>query len=367
MSVPFVDLRRQYRSLEKQINAAVLDVLDSSKYMLGDYVRAFEQQMETYCGVRHAIGVNSGTDALLLALKACGVGPGDEVVTVAHSFFATAEAIVLAGATPVFVDIDEATYLMNAELLEQAITSRTKAVIPVHLYGQAADMDVITTIARRHKLFVIEDACQACGALYKGRKAGSLGDIGCFSFVPAKNLGGYGDGGLAVTNNDEFAQRIRVYRDHGSPHKYHHDVVGYNSRLDALQAAVLSVKLTKLDEWNETRRQRAHLYTRLLADSGVITPVEHGLGTHIYHLYVVRSRRRDELMKFLSERGIATLIHYPVPIHRQKAFASAQFGPLPVTERIASEILSLPMFPEMSEDNVREVATAVIEFCRHER
>lgn len=364
MSVPFVNLRQQYLSLETEILAAIREQLGSTKYILGDYVRAFEQQMETFCGARHAIGVNSGTDALLLALRAGGIGPGDEVITVAHTFFATVEAIVLAGATPVFVDIEEATYLMNPRLIEAAITPRTKAIIPVHIYGQVADMDAIRPIAQRHKLVVIEDSCQAVGATYKGQKAGSLGDFGCFSFVPAKNLGGYGDGGMVLTNNEPFAQTVRLYRDHGSNRKYYHDVVGYNSRLDAIQAAILSVKLKKLDEWNVARRQRARLYTELLQGTDLITPVEHGHGDHIYHLYVVRTPRREAFMKFLGTRGIATMIHYPVPIHRQRAMAGRAHPPLPVTEKVAGEIVSLPMFPEMTEAEVRETVAAIRDFPR---
>jgi dTDP-4-amino-4,6-dideoxygalactose transaminase len=355
MSVPFVNLREQYLSLESEINAAVLELLRSTKYILGDYVRTFEEEMQAYCGVEHAIGVNSGTDALLLALKACGIGPGDEVITASNSFFATAEGIVLAGATPVFVDIDPATYLMAPELLEEAITSRTRAIIPVHLYGQCADMDPIMEIANARGLFVIEDACQAVGATYKNRRAGSLGHMACFSFVPAKNLGGYGDGGMVLTHSSELADQVKVYRDHGSRKKYVHEVVGYNSRLDALQAAILSVKLKKLDEWNDNRRNRAHLYTSLLGETGLVTPAEHNLGKHIYHLYVVRTRRRQEFMEFMGSRGLATMIHYPIPIHRQEAFAADRYPELPITERLAPQIVSLPMFPEMTEAQVHEV------------
>jgi dTDP-4-amino-4,6-dideoxygalactose transaminase len=354
-------LRAQYHSLKTEIDTAVLATLESTQYILGEQVRAFEQEVAAFCGVRYAIGVNSGTDALLLALKSCGVEPGDEVITVSNSFFATAAAIRLCGATPVFVDVGEG-YLIDPSLIEAAVSRRTKAIIPVHLYGQLADMDAINEMARRHHLFVIEDACQAIGARRNGTRAGNFGDVGCFSFVPAKNLGGFGDGGMVVTNNSELAERARLYRDHGSSRKYYHDVVGYNSRLDSLQAAMLRVKLTKLDAWNETRRQRARLYTQLLRELDVITPTVAGDDSHIYHLYVIRTTRREALMQFLRDCEIATLIHYPVPIHQQRAFADCVFPPLPNTERFAPQILSLPMFPEMTEAQVHEVVGAIGEF-----
>jgi dTDP-4-amino-4,6-dideoxygalactose transaminase len=352
-------LRAQYHALKPEIDAAIDDVLESSSYILGKYVETFEAEVCRFLGVRHAVGVNSGTDALLLSLIAAGIQPGDEVITAANSFFATAEAISLVGAQPVFVDVKRDTYNLDPSLIEAAITSRTRAIIPVHLYGQPADMDEILGIANRHGLAVVEDACQAMGATYRGKRVGGLGLAGCFSFVPAKNLGGYGDGGMVTTNDDRLAAAIRVLRDHGSSRKYVHQRVGYNSRLDAIQAAVLSVKLRHLDEWNQRRRSLATLYDELLGDLDVIRPTNAGDRQHIYHLYVIRSRQRDGLMEQLKERGIDAMIHYPVAIHRQPAFQDRDYPPLPVTDEITAQILSLPMWPLMTEAQVRATVEGV--------
>ncbi|MFH1958621.1 MAG: DegT/DnrJ/EryC1/StrS family aminotransferase [bacterium] len=380
MNVPFVDLQKQYLSLKNEIDGAVSDVLKGGHYILGESVKKFEDEFAAYCGARYAVGVNSGTDALLLSLVACGIKRGDEVITVANTFFATAEAISHSGAKPVFVDIDERTFNIDAGKIEERITRRTRAIIPVHLYGHPADMSAVTAIAEKHKLKVIEDACQAAGAKYrlsgkphtsvvsgddlrgKWKPAGSMGDCGCFSFVPAKNLGGYGDGGMVVTDNPEIAEKIKQLRNHGSAEKYLHGLVGYNSRLDEIQAAILRIKLKKLDKWNSARREIAGLYGKLLENTGLVLPVEKKGARHIFHLYVVRSRNRQQLQKFLNLRGISTIIHYPVPISRQAAYRGFKRTFLPVTERCTGEILSLPVFPEMSEAQARYVCGAVRDF-----
>lgn len=364
MTVPFVDLKRQFQSVREEIIQSVISVLESGHYILGEEVKAFETEIATYCGCKFGIGVNSGTDALLLTLVASDIGVGDEVITVANTFIATAEAISLTGATPVFVDVDERTMTMAVEQVAARITPRTKAIIPVHLYGHPVDMDPIMTLAEQHGLVVIEDACQAIGATDKGRRAGSIGHAGCFSFVPAKNLGGYGDGGMIVTNDEHLRDRIEVLRNHGSSRKYYHDVIGYNSRLDSLQAAVLRVKLRRVDEWNAIRLARARHYTDLLEGTRVITPKERPGTQPVYHLYVIRTRERDALQASLKRAGIEILIHYPVPIHQQRAYAALPYFSLPVTEQIAQEILSLPLFPEMSEDEVKEVAERIHVFER---
>ncbi len=359
MAVPFVDLKGQYHTLKADIDRVVLEVLDSSSYILGQYVRTFEQEVEHFFGIKHAIGVNSGTDALLLSLRAMDIGSGDEVITVSNSFFATAEAISLAGAKPVFVDVTEPSFNVDSELLEAAITPRTKAIIPVHLYGQPADMDEVLEVAERHGLRVIEDACQAFGAEYKGRRTGTLGHAAAFSFVPAKNLGCYGDGGMVTTNDDVLAERVRLLRDHGSSKKYRHEVVGYNSRLDALQAAILSVKLKCLDDWNEARRRLAGQYGLELRGCDVVLPTEAPDRKHIYHLYVIRTKNRDQLQAALREQGISTLIHYPIPIHLQPAFGDGSPSCLPVTQRLADEILSLPLWPTMPTSSVTLTSDAI--------
>ncbi len=339
--------------------AAIGEVVDRSAFAGGPYVASFEDDFSKFCGVSHSVGLGNGTDALWLALLALGVGPGDEVITVPHTFLATAEAISYCGARPVFVDIDPRTYTMDPARIEQAITPRTKAIIPVHLYGQTADMDPIMEIARRRQLFVIEDACQAHGAEYKGRKAGSIGHAGCFSFYPGKNLGAWGEAGAVTTNDAELAQRIRQYRDHGQSVKYHHSVIGWNARMDGIQGVVLRAKLRILAAGNAARRAHAALYDELLAgEPKVVRPLVGSQNVHVYHLYVVRVKNRDAVMQALGQRGVGTGIHYPRPVHLQAAYAHLGLGPgaFPVTESCAGEIVSLPMFPELKPEQVRTVA-----------
>jgi dTDP-4-amino-4,6-dideoxygalactose transaminase len=359
--VPFVDLRSQYRAIESEVKAAMADVLESMDLMLGPNVRAFEAEFAAYCRARFAIGVGNGTDALQLALRACGVAPGDEVVTVSHSFFATAEAIMQVGAVPVYIDIDPATYTMDPGLLEAAIGPRTRAILPVHLYGQMADMDPIMSVARRHGLAVIEDACQAHGAEDRGRRAGSIGDAAAFSFYMSKNLGAYGDGGAVTTNSRAVADQVRLLRDHGSARKYEHQEVGLNSRLDELQAAVLRIKLRRLEGWNDQRVQCAARYAEVLKDLPVDLPAVRAGVRHVFHLYVIQTDGRDRLREAIADRGIAAGIHYPVPIHLQPATAGngRVSGDLRVTEAAAKRILSLPMYPEMSLEQQRYVATCL--------
>jgi dTDP-4-amino-4,6-dideoxygalactose transaminase len=362
MKVPFLDLKAQYLSIQEEVTGAIGKVVEQTAFAGGPFVQAFEQEFASFCQCRHAVGVGNGTDALWLAMLSLHIGAGDEVITVPNTFIATAEAISLCGARPVFVDVDEKTYNMDPNRVEAAITSRTKAIIPVHLYGQCADMDPILGIARKHSLFVIEDACQAHGAEYKGRKAGSMGDAGCFSFYPGKNLGAYGEAGAVVTNNADLAAWMRMFRDHGQQKKYYHDVAGWNARMDGIQGAILSVKLKYLAQWNEARRRNAAHYADLLANvQGVTTPVEASYAKHIYHVYAVRVRNRDALIQNLGAQGIACGIHYPVPLHLQKAYASLGYGPgsLPLAEACAAEELSLPMFPELTSQQIERVATGL--------
>lgn len=356
--VPFDALERQYSALADELDQAVKGVLSSGRYILGENVARFEEEFARYCGTRYAVGISSGTAALHLALLACGVGPGDEVITAANTYIATIFAISYVGARPVLVDIDPESYTLDVNQVERAITPRTRAIIPVHLYGQCAEMDPILELARIHDLRVIEDAAQAHGAEYKGRRAGSLGDLGCFSFYPSKNLGACGDGGAVVTNDEEFYRKLRVYRYMGQPKKHLHIVIGYQERLDELQAAILRVKLRYLDRWNEQRRRWAALYDRLLADAEVVCPKEQPYGRHVYHLYVIRVKGRDAVRASLAEAGIETQIHYPTPAHLQPAYAGLGYakGSFPITERYSEEILSLPLYPELREEEVTEVA-----------
>jgi dTDP-4-amino-4,6-dideoxygalactose transaminase len=356
-----MDLRRQYQTIKGEIDKAIKGVLERGYFILGENVKAFEEEFAAYCGVRYGVGVASGTDALMLALRACGIGHGDEVITVANTAFPTVAAVSLTGARPVFVDVDD-TYTMDVSQVEERITPRTKALLPVHLYGQPADMAPLMEIALRHHLFVIEDACQAHGAEYQGRKAGSIGHIGCFSFYPTKNLGCYGDGGMVVTSDEELAWRVVLLRNYGQTSRYHHILVGTNSRLDELQAAILRVKLRWLDWWNEKRRQNAHLYSRLL--KGVVVPVERAGSRHIYHQYVIRAPRREELRHWLERNGVMTDVHYPNPIHLTEAYADLGLGrgSLPNTERFAQEIVSLPIHPELTEEEIHRVATLINRF-----
>jgi dTDP-4-amino-4,6-dideoxygalactose transaminase len=360
--IPFVDLKAQYASIKGEINEAIQGVLDSCQFTLGDQVVAFESEFAAYCQSEHGIGVNSGTSALHLALLAAGVGPGDEVITVPFTFVATVAAIHYTGARPVFVDIDSRSFTMDVAQLEAAITEKTKAILPVHLYGQSADMEPILNVARKHKLVVIEDACQAHGAEYKGRRVGSLGDMGCFSFYPGKNLGAYGEGGMVVTRNPEFARTIRMLRDWGAERKYHHVLKGYNFRMEGIQGAVLRVKLRRLEDWTDARRAVASRYDHLLQERGVLTPaVMPYANRHVYHLYVVRTGHREAWQQSLQERGVQTGIHYPVPVHLMPAYADLghQPGDFPCAEVAAGEVLSLPMFPELTEAQSFAVCEAV--------
>ena len=360
--VPFLDLKAHHAPLRTEIDLAIAEVIDSGAFAGGPVVAQFEDEFAAFCGTRHAIGVGNGTDALWLALLACGIGPDDEVITVPNTFMATAEAITYTGATPVFVDVDEHTYTMDPGLLEQARTPRTKAIIPVHLFGQVADLDPILSFARRHGLYLIEDAAQAHGAEYKGHKAGSIGDVGCFSFYPGKNLGAFGEAGAVVTNDDKLQDKIRVLRDHGQVRKYHHAMVGWNCRMDGIQAAVLRIKLRHLDQANERRRIHARQYDQLFQGlEEVVPPVEAAYGKHVYHLYPIRVRERDEVMRLLEEKGIACGIHYPVPIHLQEAYRGLGYraGAFPVSERICTEFISLPMFPELTPAQVELVVDSV--------
>jgi dTDP-4-amino-4,6-dideoxygalactose transaminase len=358
LSVPFVDLRAQYRAIQKETIAGLLDTLDSMDLLLGPNVRAFEAEFAAYCQAKYAVGVGNGTDALYLALRACGVRAGDEVITVSHTFFATAEAIVQLGAVPVFVDVDPNTLTMDPERLPAAISPRTRAIVPVHLYGQMADMDAIMGIARPRGLVVVEDACQAHGAEDHGRRAGSMGDAAAFSFYMSKNLGAYGDGGAVTTSSRAIADEIRVLRDHGSSRKYEHDEFGVNSRLDEIQAVVLRTKLRYLDSWNESRRANAETYRQLLAGLAVQPPIERPETRHVFHLFVVQSDDRDWIKSSLQDRGVSTGVHYPIPVHRQPACRGVGriAGSLEVTESLSSRILSLPMYAELEPQQLVYVA-----------
>ncbi len=365
MSVPFVDLKWQMTIIGDEAEPRIQAVLRNCNFILGAEVEEFEKAFAAYCGCRRAIGVASGLDAIKLILRALGIGPGDEVITAANTFIATALAVSSVGATPVLVDIDRRTFNINPRLIEERITPRTKAILPVHLYGQPADMDPILDIAQRRNLLVVEDAAQGHGARYKGRRVGGLGYAAAFSFYPGKNLGACGDGGAVVTNDEGMADRIVALRNYGSKVKYHHEELGENSRLDTLQAAILSVKLKHLDEWNACRRRAAARYAESLAGVGDIFVPETIEGAeHVYHLYVVRTRQRDALMKYLLGKGIGCIIHYPVPIHLQKAYANRGWkkGDFPETEAAAQEILSLPMFAGIAEAQVDEVCAAVRSF-----
>jgi dTDP-4-amino-4,6-dideoxygalactose transaminase len=379
MGVPLLDLKAQYAAIRAEVTAAVSAVMESQQFILGAQVTELERAVAEYSGCRHAVGVSSGTDALLVALMAEGIGPGDEVITSPFSFFATAGCVSRVGARPVFVDIEPASFNIDPAKLEAAVTPRTRAIIPVHLFGQMADMDPILDLAERHHLVVIEDAAQAIGAEYKGRRAGSIGHYGCFSFFPSKNLGGAGDGGMVTTNDDGKAERIRVMRNHGAKPKYFHHVIGGNFRLDTLQAAVLLVKLRHLDAWTAARQRNAGAYRRLFRESGVVgettdaggandlgLPVELPARRHIYNQFVIRVGRRDDLRAFLTEREIGHEVYYPVPFHMQACFTGLGYrdGDFPASERAAREVLALPIYPELTEEMIAKVAGAVIDFLR---
>lgn len=358
VAIPLVDLHAQHVSIQDEVNAAIQSVIADTTFVLGPAVIEFERTFASYCGVTEAVGLDSGISALELGMRALGIGPGDEVITPANSFIASSSAISFTGATPVWVDMDPVTYNLDPNLVERLITPRTKAIMPVHLYGQPAELTPILDLARAHNLRVVEDACQAHGALYQGRRVGSWGDFGAFSFYPGKNLGAYGDGGALVTSDPDLAERVRMMRNYGQRRKYDHVFLAWNRRLDSIQAAVLSVKLTHLDVWNDARRTLASLYDELLP-SVLVRP--QARADHVYHVYVVQVDRRGRIEKQLADRGIATGIHYPIPIHLQKAYRQLGFGPgsFPASEQVANRILSLPMYPELGVDGVRRVAEAV--------
>ncbi|MCS7203593.1 MAG: DegT/DnrJ/EryC1/StrS family aminotransferase [Thermodesulfovibrio sp.] len=358
---PFVDLKSQYLTIKEEILEALEGVLESSQYILGKNVKAFEEEVKNYLDVKEAVAVASGTDALHLALKALGIGKGDEVVTTPFTFFATIEAILYVGATPVFVDIDGETYNINPDLIEEKITSNTKAVLAVHIFGAPADMIKIKTVADKYGIYLVEDAAQAFGAMIGGRKVGSIGDVGCFSFYPSKNLGCFGDGGMVVTNNSEIAEKIRILRNHGSRGGYIHETVGFNSRLDEIQASILRVKLKYIDKYNELRRKKAALYNQYLSGK-VITPKEKEGSYHVYHLYSIRSPLRDKIRDLLKVQGIPSVVYYPLPMHLQKAisFLGYKEGDFPVAEQVSKEILSLPIYPEIPEEEVFYISQCIL-------
>ena len=360
--VKYLDLKKQYDSIKSDIDKSISNVINDTAFSYGKYAKEFENNYKKFLGTNFVYGTSSGTSALHLALVAMGIGPGDEVITVPNSFIATAEAISHTGATPVFTDIDPKTYLMNPDNLQDVISSRTKAIIPVHLFGQPADMDKIMEVASKYNLFVLEDACQAHGAVYKGKRAGNIGDAAAFSFYPGKNLGAYGEGGACSTNNPEIAKQIELYRAHGEIKRYYHEVIGFNYRLDGMQGAILNVKLKYLDKWNESRRKIASLYNEMLNGIGdVITPYEGNDRKSIYHIYAIRTKSRDALREFLTKNDIQSGIHYPVPIHLQNAYKHLNYkkGDFPVTEEQAETTLSLPIYAEMPESDVVKVVDAI--------
>jgi len=372
MKIPLLDLQAQYQTIKPELDAVVAQVIATQQFILGPHVQACERAIAEYCGCAHAVGVSSGTDALLVALMAEGVGPGDEVITSPYTFFATAGSIARTGARPVFVDIDPATYNINPALIEAAVTPRTKVVMPVHLFGQMADMSPIVAVARRHNLVVIEDAAQAIGAEYEGRRAGTFGEYGCFSFFPSKNLGGFGDGGMVVTNDSARAAKLSALRMHGSTQKYYHELLGGNFRLDALQAAVVTVKLKHLDEWTAARQRNAARYERLFQAAGLlrkgVVVLPKTLATrHIFNQYVIRTPHRDELRAYLSEQGVGTEVYYPVPLHLQKCFAylGYQPGAFPESECAARETLALPIYPELTDAQAEYVVDRIAAFFKN--
>ncbi|QYY42552.1 DegT/DnrJ/EryC1/StrS family aminotransferase [Aneurinibacillus thermoaerophilus] len=362
--IQLLDLKAQYQMIKEEIKIAIDEVLESGNYIMGPTVKKFEESLAEYCGVKYAIGVANGTDALLLTLDALEIGPGDEVITTPFTFFASAEVVSQLGATPVFVDIDPDTYNLDVTKLEAAITSKTKAIIPVHIFGQPTDMDEIMEIANKYNLYVVEDACQAIGATYKGKKVGSIGNAGCFSFFPTKNLGGYGDGGIIVTNDEELARKVQILRVHGSYPKYYHSMIGYNSRLDALQAATLQVKLKYIDQWNQKRREKADFYSQSLKGLPIQLPFIKAEREAVYHLYIIQTEYRDELIQYLKENGISSGIYYPVPLHRQEVYADLGYkaGSLPESEKAALGTLALPLYPELTTEDQEHVISVVKEF-----
>ena len=361
MNIPLIDTLAQYRSIQSEIDSAVRQVLETGQFILGTNVSALESEVAAYLGVQHAVGVGSGTDALVLSLRALNIGPDDEVIVPTYTFFATAEAVMLAGATPVFVDIDEPTYCLDVKQVENLITERTRAIIPVHLYGHPAEMDAVIRLARRYGLKVIEDNAQAFGSELHGQKSGSFGDVACLSFFPTKNLGGYGDGGMVVTNDPGIAEQLRMLRSHGWRKKYHPEMLGYNSRLDELQAAILRVKLRHLDDWTDRRRALAQLYTSRLLESGIGLPTEARGAKHVYHLYILRVKDRENVQASLKAQGISSAVYYPVPLHQLKPciiYANAR-NAFPVAEQASRETLAIPFYPEISEEQIDRVMEAL--------
>ena len=361
MQIPLVDLRAQYHTIRSEVLAAIEDVLSNMQLFLGKQSQAFEQEFAAFCGCDYGVGCSTGTDALMLALRACEIGPGHEVITVSNTFIATVEAIALVGATPVFVDIDPETYTLDWTQLERVLTPRTRAIIPVHLYGHPVEMQPVLEFARKHGLRVIEDASQAHGATYRGQRVGSFGDIGCFSLYYSKNLGAYGEAGICVTSDKKLAETLRLLRDHGSRVRYQHEILGTNARLDEIQAAVLRVKMRYLEEWNAARQAHARVYTEQLQGVVEAVPVVQPWDTHVYYVYVVQVRNRDQFRQELEREGIATAIHYPIPIHLQPACAhyGYQRGMLPVTETVTERIVSLPMYPELSAEQIQTIVNVV--------
>lgn len=364
MKVDLLDLNVQYHNIHDKVDKAIKDVLESTHFIMGPNVKEFEKEAAEFTGVKHALGVANGTDAIMLILKALGVGPGDEVITTPYTFFASAETTSVLGATPVFADIDKNTLCIDPESIEKKITDKTKAIIPVHIFGQMCDMDKIMEISKKYDIPVIEDACQAIGAEYKGKKAGSIGIAGTYSFFPTKNLGCYGDGGMVVTNSDELAEKVRMLRVHGAREKYRHEAIGYNSRLDEIQAAVLRVKLNYLNEWSLNRYERAQVYHGLLKDTDIVVPFEDENCKHVYHQYVIRCERRDELAKYLNEKGIGTAIYYPIPVHLLEVYKSLGYkeGDLPISDKACEKALALPMFPELTTEQQEYVVQCIKDF-----
>ncbi|MEN6423602.1 MAG: DegT/DnrJ/EryC1/StrS family aminotransferase [Smithella sp.] len=359
--IPMVDLKRQYHNLKKEFDAAVSDVLEQTRFILGPNVSALEEEIAAYHDLPYAVGVANGTDALLLALRACGIEAGDEVITTPFTFIATAEVIALLKATPVFVDICPDTYNLDCSQIAEKITAKTKAIIPVHLFGQPADMNPLMEMARKHNLKVIEDCAQAFGAKYQGRKVGTIGDAGCFSFFPSKNLAGYGDGGMVITKSKEIAEQIKILRNHGSAKRYYHQEIGYNSRLDEIQAAIIRVKFRQIDKFNEARRQNAAAYCAAISNQGIILPVVADGCDHVYHQFTIRTTNRDLLADALQKKDIASAVYYPVPLHQQEVFLKSGHNPvqLPQSERCAQEVISLPMFPELNREEIRLIADVI--------
>ncbi|KYH35148.1 UDP-2-acetamido-2-deoxy-3-oxo-D-glucuronate aminotransferase [Clostridium tepidiprofundi DSM 19306] len=365
MKINLLDLKAQYRTIENEINEAIKEVLETTHFIMGPNVKELEKEIAAFTETKHGISVASGTDALMLTLKAMGIGYGDEVITTPFTFFASAETTSVLGAKPVFADIEEDTLCIDTNSIEKLITEKTKAIIPVHIFGNMCDMDRIMEIADKHNLYVIEDACQAIGAEYKGRKAGSIGHVGCFSFYPTKNLGAYGDGGMIVTNDDELAEKIKLIRVHGSKKKYNHEAIGYNSRLDEIQAAILRVKFRYINKWNDARYEKAHIYNELLKDlDDIVLPTERENSKHVYHLYTIQSKYRDEIVDYLKKNDIATGIYYPVPVHLQDVYKHLNYkkGDLPKAEEACTKTFAIPLYPEINYEQQKYVCDKIKEF-----